>query len=215
MKSQCAVESCSEDMLKGQVCERHWQAYEKMRRGRGPFVPINKAADKAVCDKCGKSLPVGKFWLCQKCREKVWAESEDKPKGGMVNSLTSFIRKNCANIEENGVCLNVKIDGSTLHKKGGFCHVIFKRKPCSYFRRAVLGRADSAYPHDMFVGNPVFEQEVRDKYREIDHKVADVDAVDVRHCLDCGGSVEKRKRYCEKCLEKRRKAQYRQKRENK
>lgn len=67
---------------------------------------------------------------------------------------------------------------------------------CSYFERAVL---------------PTGSSDVREKYESITGVY--IEGIAVNLCGDCGYRIPPRRRYCDKCVEKRRKATYRQRRD--
>jgi hypothetical protein len=80
--------------------------------------------------------------------------------------------------------------GSCLFKK--LCKVQ-QGERCGYFERAVL---------------PTGSSDVREKYESLTG--AYIEGVAVNRCGDCGTRIPPRRRYCDKCVEKRRKATYRQ-----
>lgn len=129
----------------------------------------------------------------------------------MGSALTKFVRAECACwIGRQGEeCLGVGVRGEQFRKPGK-C-LVLQKKPCRYFRDCVLGPEDYKYPHKCFVDDPAFEKRVRAQYTKIDFSVTEADA---RRC-ECGSALAPRQRYCQKCVEKRRRSTYRKSRQNK
>jgi len=67
---------------------------------------------------------------------------------------------------------------------------------CSYFERAVLPTGDS---------------DIRRKYEALTGVYIEGQAVNL--CGDCGRTIPPRRRYCDRCVQKRRRATYRQSRQ--
>jgi hypothetical protein len=67
---------------------------------------------------------------------------------------------------------------------------------CSYFERAILPTGDS---------------DTRQKYEALTGVHIEGQAVNV--CGDCGRTIPPRRRYCDRCVQKRRRATYRQSRQ--
>ncbi len=67
---------------------------------------------------------------------------------------------------------------------------------CSYFERAVL---------------PTGSSDIRRKYEALTGVYIEGEAVNL--CGDCGRTIPPRRRYCDRCVQKRRRATYRQSRQ--
>ena len=82
------------------------------------------------------------------------------------------------------------------HHYGGCLHgkcLVLEGKRCAYFERAVLPTGDS---------------NIRQKYEDLTG--AYIEGLAVNLCSDCGKSIPPRRRYCDRCTQKRRRATYRQ-----
>ena len=125
----------------------------------------------------------------------------------MGNALTKFTKLHCANWTEklDEECLGVSAFGEQFREPGK-CRII-EGKPCKYFKNCVLGPEDNKYPHSCFVKDPAFETRLRKQYKDIDHTVVEAD---VRRCPDCQAALRARQKFCDRCVEKRRRQTKRQ-----
>lgn len=96
----------------------------------------------------------------------------------MKSGIKTFARIECANFN-NESCVY-----------GGKCKILVG-KTCDYFENCVLGKPD--YPHKL---NGWDYQKLHEEYANL--KGATIPIVTQRLC-QCGESLEKGKRYCEKC----------------
>ena len=128
----------------------------------------------------------------------------------------TFAMRDCANyILKDGSCLGIPVECLTepekpvLAKPLPRCLLAGKLRPCRYFEKVVLPLADCPSPK----GEPDLQKqrlEARQKYLEA--RKMEIPEVENRLCPDCGGPLAKRRRYCQKCTQKRRLAAYRQRR---
>jgi len=133
-----------------------------------------------------------------------------------VNPHT-FAQRDCANYQsKDGCCLGIPVESLTepdkpvLAKPLPRCLLAGKMRPCRYFEKVVLPLADQPSPKQ----EPDLQRqrlEARQKYLAA-RKMEMPETVSLRTCPDCGGPLAKRRRYCEKCTQKRRLAAYRQRR---
>ena len=84
----------------------------------------------------------------------------------MRNSVTKFVKENCANWtgKASEQCLGVDVSCRAFREPGR-CFII-EGKACPYFRRCVLGSQDYRFPHNTFVQNPALEKRVPKAVRE-------------------------------------------------
>jgi len=129
----------------------------------------------------------------------------------------TFAMRDCANyIAKDGSCLGILVecltepDKPTRAKPLPRCLLAGKLRPCRYFEKVVLPLADQPSPKN----EPDLQRqrlEARQKYLAA-RKLEVPEKLSLRTCPECGGPLAKRRRYCEKCTQKRRLATYRQRR---
>jgi hypothetical protein len=129
----------------------------------------------------------------------------------------TFAMRDCANyITKNGSCLGISIECLQNPEEPARvtplerCLMAGKTlRPCRYFEKVVLPLADQPSPKQ----EPDLQRqrlEARQKY--LAARKMEVPEAENRLCPDCGGPLAKRRRYCQKCTQKRRLAAYRQRR---
>lgn len=127
------------------------------------------------------------------------------------NSLTSFIRSECACWYSYGKrCIGINALNVPFTAEEP-CWVMFG-KPCNYFKKYVLCEPDYKYPPYAFQQNPDYEKKVRRLYGKIDNEEVEITG---RRCTgiyegkECGAPLLPRRRYCNKCRNRRREDSYR------
>ncbi len=123
------------------------------------------------------------------------------------DTLTSFIRAECASFTGNG-CIGFTIKRE-LDKRGnielknkmfnnsGKCLIIENKKPCKYFKKSVLPLAELQGIYSKILL----------EYTNIDESI--VKNIHTRFC-ECGEELKPRERFCDKCKKKRRTEAYRE-----
>jgi len=129
----------------------------------------------------------------------------------------TFAQRDCANYQtKDGSCLGILVEFLTEPDKPKRakplerCLLAGKLRPCRYFEKVVLPLADNPSPKE----EPDLQRqrlEARQKYLAA-RKMEVTETVAMRTCPECGGPLAKRRRYCERCTQKRRLATYRQRR---
>ncbi len=129
----------------------------------------------------------------------------------------TFAQQDCANYQtKDGGCLGILVECLQKPEKPARakplprCLLAGKLRPCRYFEKVVLPLADQPSPKS----EPDLQRqrlEARQKYLAA-RKMEMSETVSLRTCPDCGGLLAKRRRYCQKCTQKRRLAAYRQQR---
>lgn len=135
----------------------------------------------------------------------IWKDIKiPKQKEPIQNSLSKFARENCANYHGDNQCfgLNVRTLTDEAFRPPGDCYVVFGKR-CSYFKRAVLGKRDTPYPHLCFVKDPEYENRVWDQWASIDLSAQQENKR--RSCPMCDAPLMPRQRFCDTCKIKRRK----------
>jgi hypothetical protein len=130
----------------------------------------------------------------------------------------TFAQRDCANyIAKDGSCLGILAECLKEPEKPMRAkpleHCLLSGKilrPCLYFEKVVLPLADNpSLKHEPELQRQRLE--ARKKYLQA-RKQEIPEEGSVRTCPECGGPLAKRRRYCEKCTQKRRLAAYRQRR---
>jgi hypothetical protein len=111
----------------------------------------------------------------------------------MGNRLTTYIKKVCANWDNNG-CLGATIMSNGLFNTSGKCQIM-NGKPCEYFEECVLPSAKKEENYG----------KILKCYIKINPKMR---SLNLNTCNDCNKIIPPRKRYCKKCAIKRRKSTY-------
>ncbi len=117
------------------------------------------------------------------------------------HTLTSFIRAECSCFTGNkciGFTIKRELDEkgrvelkNKMFNNSGKCLVIEEKKPCVFFRTAVLPLAEEQGIHSKILS----------EYTEIDESI--VKNIHTRF-RECGEELKKREKCCEKCRTKRR-----------
>ena len=122
------------------------------------------------------------------------------------NALTKHVRNECACwCKHNRYCIGIDVYNKPFRNEGP-CWVL-ESKPCEYFKKYVLCPEDYPYPNIAFQKNPAFEKKVRRLYSKIDKTKV---VFTGRRCPGafegraCGAPLLPRRRYCDKCRDKRR-----------
>lgn len=107
------------------------------------------------------------------------------------SSLRKFVKDLCACWHDIHGCFNTE----------GAC-LVLRGYPCSYFRRCVL-------PPENYKYGPPNLQELREAYSIIDVKAQNFQQKAVRRCpginsKECGAPLPPRRRYCDKCRDRKR-----------
>ena len=117
------------------------------------------------------------------------------------NSLSKFAKENCANFHGENKCYGLNVRDHHLFREPGDCWIVYGSQ-CSYFKKAVLGKRNTPYPHKCFVDDPDYEKRVWDQYAAIDLSAQTEEKR--RTCPDCGAPLITRQKYCSACSERRR-----------
>ncbi len=112
-------------------------------------------------------------------------------------------REECANYR-NDACQNLVIHDDLHITRAGPDHpcVLADNKRCPYFELLVLPLATCTPNQDKAAG---FHEAAREYYGKLAHNIPK-EYLKARKCPDCGAALAKRKRYCDQCSKKRRKA---------
>lgn len=121
----------------------------------------------------------------------------EKPK--VRNALTRFARKYCATFDS----------GEGLCSLGGTCKLMLGKK-CGYFKGSVFSICNPGYK---FATETKLFPKLFELYSKLDHSLRIKDAV-IKMCPDCGSvELKPRRKYCQECSEKRKRATERKSRE--
>ena len=122
-----------------------------------------------------------------------------------------FAKRDCANCRSDGSCLGISehdLDDPKVAAELDKCKLAENpMEPCSYFERFVLPLADQPSPK----GQPQLQSQRLDARQAylMQTKRQVLGAV-VRTCPECGATIAPRRRLCEKCAKKRRRASSRE-----
>ncbi len=105
------------------------------------------------------------------------------------DTLTSFIRAECANLVKENQCLGLKTNNKRFMNPGK-CLILAKRR-CDYFKKCVLPLARLKGCYDR----------VFNEYLKLDKSL---DQSEGARLCDCGNELKPRERFCERCRWKKR-----------
>ncbi len=103
------------------------------------------------------------------------------------DTLTSFIRAECANLVSDNQCLGIDVFGKRFMNQDK-C-LILRKKRCDYFKKCVLPLAKLNGCYDR----------VLKEYLKFDKSIDQSE--EARFC-DCGTELKPRERFCERCRKK-------------
>jgi hypothetical protein len=118
-------------------------------------------------------------------------------------NLNQFVVATCANRQSNGSCLGANFDDRLQPLPGtsrAVCRICDGIR-CPYFESTLIPLADGTT-------DPATREEYQNavaKYRKLHGLTARM----TRPCPDCGGALQKNKRLCPACAERRRRKTYR------
>lgn len=115
----------------------------------------------------------------------------------MGNSLTVFVKDYCA-CWRGEMCIGVDVYGKAFNDSGQ-CWIM-EKKSCPYFQRCVLPIANQKGTYT----------KISRLYGLLDQSFA---KTIVRRC-SCGAELQRRRRFCDKCVRRRRQDTYRNTRHN-
>ncbi len=111
------------------------------------------------------------------------------------DTLTSFIRAECANLIKADQCLGLDVFGKRFMNQDK-C-LILRKKRCEYFKKCVLPISLDLGCYDNIIGD----------YLKIDRSVSQ--DIELRRC-ECGTEIPKGRQICDKCKKTRRMETYRE-----
>ena len=122
-----------------------------------------------------------------------------------------FAKRDCANYKPDGSCLGISehdLENPKHAAELDKCKLAESPiKPCSYFERLVLPLADQPGPKD----KPELQSQRLDaRQAYLMQTKRPVPGAVVRACPECGSTIPPRRRLCEKCSKKRRRASSRE-----